>query len=152
MASFFGNGPLPNWNEVKQWLGKELKWKLADQWEKADDVEWLDRFLKGLLKHAQAFPKMETKALVRMETLKDTKRVTVTVRIPPDTDLRSLQLFASSDRLKVTGLPDNRTHSVRFPCRVYARSGRATQQDDRIVVRFRRRPADSNEVELFIRS
>jgi hypothetical protein len=184
MSSFFGSGPMPDWQEIRKWLGKEIPGNMVEQWEKSEDGQWLDRllqgllnpdkpadstrtaktktknedgkwlsqFVKGLLKPDASSDKAESKSLVKMETEKESKRLTVTLQIPHDTNMRALQLFATSDLLRVTGLPDNRTHTVRFPCRVYPRSGRAQLDGNRIAVKFRRRPPDQNEVELFIRT
>jgi hypothetical protein len=153
MASFFGSGPLPDWSEIRKWLGKEMPWDLVEQWEKADNGGWMEQFMQGMMKDSpETAAKPETKSLVQIDTVKNAKKLTVTVRIPPGTDMRGLRLFATSDRLKVEGLPGHRTHSVRFPCRVYPRSGKAEQSRDHILIEFRRRPVNGEEVELFIRS
>ncbi|MBW5446807.1 hypothetical protein GE107_12110 [Cohnella sp. CFH 77786] len=151
MASFFGSGPLPDWSEIRNWLGKDLPWKLVEQWEKQDDGEWLDKIVRGLMKDRPESAKMETSSLVQIDTVKNAKKLTVTVRLPNNTDMRSLRLFATSERLKVEGLPEQRIHAIRFPCRVFPRTGVAEQKEDRILIHFRRRPADREEVELFIR-
>jgi hypothetical protein len=157
MSSFFGNGPLPDWNEVKQWLGKEIPWKVVEEWNRSEEGEWLNRFIQGLLPtqertEAKAKAKAKAKALVQIETVKNAKNLTVTVRVPDHTNWRELRLFAASEHLRVTGLPDQHVHSFRFPCRVYPRSGSASQLDDRIVIDFKRRPVGRDEVELFIRT
>lgn len=156
MTSFFGSGPLPDWNEIKRWLGKDIPWELAEKWEKAGDGEWLERFIQRLLKEQPAEQTAERTAektgpIVRIDTVKNAKHVSVSVKIPPGAAMRDLRLLANSDRLKVTGLLGGRTQVIRFPCRVVPRSGRAEVKGGRIVVHFRRRPVEEDDVELFIR-
>jgi hypothetical protein len=150
MSSFFGSGPLPDWKEIREWIGKDLPWKLAENREKADNEDWLDRFVSSLLKEKADTDRPAAKSLVQSETVQQNKKVTVTVRIPQGTSMRDLRLFATSDKLRISGLPSGQSHFVRLPCLVYPRTGRAVQRDDRIVVTFRRRPSNREEVELFI--
>ena len=88
-----------------------------------------------------------------METKQDAKSVSVYIRLTPETDLRKLQLFATSDRLRVAGLPGDQKRAVRLPSSVYARTGKAAMKKDRVlVVRFKRKPPEKSEYELFIQS
>ncbi|WP_123040939.1 hypothetical protein [Cohnella candidum] len=152
MSSFFGSGPLPDWSEFRKWLGKEIPWKLVEQWDQAENGEWLDSFVRGMMKkEIPETPKAESRSLFQIDTVKNAKNLTVTMRIPPGTHMRDLRLFATSDRLRITGLSGQRSHNVRFPCRVFPRSGRAEQSGDRVTMVFKRRPSDGQEVELFIR-
>lgn len=159
MRSFFDSGPLPDWKEIKRWLGKEMPWRQLKEWDQLD-AQWLDQLLTRLFREEDSEPEappqnrsMEgTSSAVQIDAVQHEKKLTVSVRIPPNTDWRSLRLFATSDRLRVTGLPGQKTQYLRFPCRVYPRTGRAVQKGNRIVVQFGRRPDSREEVELFIRS
>jgi len=152
MASFFDSGPLPDWAELRKWLGRDMPWNLVEQWDKNNDSAWLNDYVKQMMSQAKKERSVRTKNAVRFETLKDAKFVTITVHPTPGTDLHQLQLFATSERLKVLGLPDESRRSIKFPCPVYARSGKAAVKNERLVVRFKRRPPDKTEYELFIRS
>ncbi len=151
MPSFFDNGPLPDWKEIKRWLGKDMPWKQLKEWEQGGD-EWLDKFISRLLKEGSEAPaRGSAPPPVQIDAVQNDKKLTVSVRIPPGTEMRNLRLFATSDRLRVAGLPGQRSQHLRFPCRVYPKSGRAVQKGSRIVVHFQRRPDSREEVELFIR-
>lgn len=152
-ASFFGGGPLPDWKDIKKWLGDDIPWEVAEKWDQAGNGDWLDRFIGNMLKDNAPGRNEERKPEppVGADTAKYPKKVTVTVRIPPDAELRDLRLYATSDRLKVEGLPGGRSRVVRFPCRVFPRSGKATFRDGRLRVQFRRRPETEEDVELFLR-
>jgi hypothetical protein len=163
MRSFFESGPLPSWKEISQWLGKDLPlkdipWKELKEWYRADG-EWMEQLLKRLFRDEQASgassqdrPREIASSAVQLDAVQHDKKLTVSVRLPPGTDMRSLRLFATADRLRVTGLPGQKTRFLRFPCRVYPRTGRAVQKGNRIIVQFGRRPDSREEVELFIRS
>ncbi|MFC5467916.1 hypothetical protein ACFPPD_04235 [Cohnella suwonensis] len=160
MGSFFDSGPLPDWKDVQQWLGKEIPWKLAEKWDRRGDSGWLDQYVKNILQHgkdgarihANANGKTGPSANARADVKRDAKTVTVTLRLAPSVQLRHLQLFVTSERLKITGLPDDEKKLVKFPCLVFPRSGRADMTGDGIVViRFKRKPPEKLEHELFIR-
>ncbi|MFC5531400.1 hypothetical protein [Cohnella yongneupensis] len=150
MSSFFDSGPLPDWKVVQQWLGKDLPWKLVEQWDKPGDTDWLNQYVKNMMTHAKKDARVKSRGLVRMDVQKDKKFVTVTMHLDPNVDYRDLQLFAVSDRLRVTGLPNEGKQAVRFPCLVYARSGKAEMRKGQLIVRFKRRPPEKSEYELFI--
>lgn len=150
MSSFFDSGPLPDWKIVQQWLGRDLPWKLVEQWDKRGDSDWLNAYVKNMMASAKKEASAKAKSIARMDVQKDAKFVTVSMAVNPDIDLRKLQLFATSDRMRVTGLPNDGKQAVRFPCLVYARSGKATMKIGQLIVRFKRRPPEKTEYELFI--
>lgn len=150
MSSFFDSGPLPNWKQMQEWLGRDMPWDLVEKWDKRRDNSWLNEYVKNMMVHARKDARAKSKGLQRMDVQKDAKFVTVTMKLESEQALRGLQLFANSERLRVTGLPNDGKQSIRFPCLVYPRTGKAAMKKDRLVVRFKRRPAERNEYELFI--
>jgi hypothetical protein len=152
MSSFFDNGPLPDWQDIQRMLGKDIPWKLAENWDKGSDSRWLNNYIKDILKNSQPEARAFTQELVRMDAVKDANYVNVTILLPSEMDHRRLQLFATSDRLKLMGLPGDKSQAIRFPSQVYPRSGKAVMKKDRLLIRFRRKPPEKSEYELFIRS
>lgn len=150
MSSFFDSGPLPDWKEIQKWLGKDMPWDQVKKWDKEGDSDWLSQYVKEMMKKPKSAARAHTQSLVRMEALKDSKHVNVTIRLAPGTDLRAVQLFATADCLKVTGLPENKKRTIRFPCLVYPRTGKVVSKNDQLSIRFRRRPPEKSEYELFI--
>ena len=152
MTNFFGSGPLPDWKEIKDWFGKDIPWHLVDKWDRMQDDDWLDRMIKRLVsERREERTKPEGASPLKFDTVKQAKKLTVSFPLPRNASLHQLRLYAGSDRLRVSGLPDGRTQSIRFPCLVYPKSGKASLRDRTMSVEFRRRPADQEEVELFIR-
>jgi hypothetical protein len=151
MPSFFDSGPLPDFKEIRKWLGNDFPWKMAEQWERDNDNSWLNQFIRGVMDNANQWVQAERKGWLQTETKKDEKHVVVSIALPSDAEQRDLRLFATSDRLKIFGLPSDRKQIVRFPCLVLPRSGRVSRKNNRLIVKFRRRPAGRDEVELFIR-
>jgi HSP20 family molecular chaperone IbpA len=152
MSSFFDSGPLPDWKEIQKILGHDIPWKLVEKWDQSGDTDWLNQFVKDMMKKSKSEATVHTQGLVRMDAVKDAKHVNVTIRISPETELHRLQLFATSDRLMLTGLPNDKKRAIQLPCLVYARTGKAQLKKDQLLVRFRRRPPEKTEHELFIRS
>ena len=161
MSSFFDSGPLPDFKEIQKWLGKDLPWKLAEQWDKANDGSWLNDYIQSVLRKARtgadagtgtnAGTVMEKKETLRTDVSKNDKFVTVRIWLPANAALKDVRLFAAPDRVKLTGLPNGRKHAVKLPALVLPRSGKADWNEGKLQVRFRRRPAQRDEVELFIR-
>jgi HSP20 family molecular chaperone IbpA len=154
MSSFFNSGPLPDWKELRKWLGKDMPWDKLAEWDQegSTNADWLNQYMKEILSKTKPTAKVRSQADVRMEAAKDAKYVNVTIRFAPDTNIRQLQLFATSDRLRVTGLSDIQRRFIRFPCLVYPRSGKAELTEGQLHVRFKRRPPAKTEYELFIRN
>lgn len=153
MKSFFDSGPLPDWQELRRWLGKDIPWKMAENWDRAGDANWMNDYVKKLLQNAIAGANASERATVQAETRQGGKYVSIAIRLAPEVDVRSLQLMATSERLKIRGLPGGKKRVIRFPSLVYARSGKAIMKNERqIVLRFKRRPPEKNEYELFIQT
>lgn len=150
MSSFFDSGPLPDWKVVQEWLGRDLPWKLVEQWDKQGDSSWLNEYVKNMMTRARKEASTKARGAARMEVRKDAKFVTVKMALHSNIELRRLRLFATSDRLRITGLPDDGKQSIRFPSLVYARSGKAAIRKGQLIVRFKRRPLEKTEYELFI--
>lgn len=153
MPSFFDNGELPDFKELKNWFGPDFPWKLAEQMGRQRDGSWLNQFVRGLFDN-DGRPEREGSRgrLLRTETSKGGKFLTVSIVLPPDVRRRDLRLFASADRLKISGLPLDRKQFVSFPCLVVPESGRTQWKDGRMIIKFRRRKPSRREVELFIPS
>jgi hypothetical protein len=104
-----------------------------------------------MMKKSTVGASAKAEAPLQVDTVKSAKYVTLKVKLRPDVQVNGLRLFATSERLSITGLPDHSKRTLRFPCPVYARSGKVTIRNDRITVRMKRKPPDVNEYELFIR-
>ncbi|QMV44221.1 hypothetical protein [Cohnella cholangitidis] len=153
MSSFFDSGPLPDWKDIQRWLGKDIPWKLAADWDRGGHSDWLNQYVKDILQNSKNAARTQSKSTFPMETKQNAKTVSVTIRLTPEVDLKQLQLFATPDRLRIVGLPGDKKRVARFPCLVYARSGKAVLDKDRaLVIRFKRRPPEKSEYELFIQS
>jgi len=153
MPSLFDDESFPDLKELRNWLGPDFPWKLAKQMGRRRDGSWLNQFMRDLFDKAdQAVPNGKGGTRLQTDTSKSSKYLTVSIVLPPGVRQRDLRLFASADRLKVTGLPSNRKQVISFPCLVVPESGRAEWRDERMIVKFRRRRTNRREVELFIRS
>jgi len=150
MTDFFNNGPLPDWKEIQKWLGKDIPWKLLENWDRRGDANWLNDYVKKIMQNSMP-SLVHSRSSFHAETKQDAKTVSLSIKLDPDTDIRKLQMFATSERLKFTGLPGDKKRVVRFPSLVYPRSGKAEMRKDRtLVIRFKRRPQEKSEYELFI--
>ena len=153
MVSFFDSGPLPDWKELRRWLGKDIPWEMAENWDRTGDSGWMNDYVKKLLQNAKAGVSASERAAVQIETRQEGKYVRVAIRLAPEVDVRALQLTTTSERLKISGLPGGKKRVIRFPCLVYPRTGKAVMKKERhIVVRFKRRPSEKSEYELFIQT
>ncbi|MBB6731604.1 hypothetical protein [Cohnella zeiphila] len=147
MSSFFDSGPLPDFKEIQKWLGREIPWKLAERWEKAQNNDWLNRYVQDMME--KAGKAANDGVWLRTDTVKDDKHVTVTLHPSKDLGEQDLRLFAATDRLRVTA-GDGRKRIVRFPCLVYPRTGKVLHKDGKLIAKFKRRRTERDEVELFI--
>jgi|GEM_PF-762962 len=153
LKSFFNSGPLPDWQELRKWLGKDIPWKLAENWDRTGDDDWMNNYVKQILQNAKSGTNAPDRSALRTEIKQDGKYVRVAIRLAPEVDLRALQLMATSDRLKINGLPGDKKRVIRFPGPVYPRTGKAKMKADRqILIRFKRRPPEKSEYELFIQT
>lgn len=152
MPSLFDDESIPDLKELRNWFGPDFPWKLAKQLGRRRDGSWLNQFMEEMFnKPGQSAPKGNGVARLHADTTKSGKHLTVLIDLPPGVRQRDLRLFASADRLKVSGLPSDRKQTIPFPCLVVPESGRAEWRDGRMIVKFRRRRTNRREVELFIR-
>lgn len=158
MSSFWNGAPWPDWEAYREWLARQFPWDIGTPWEKLQDPQWLEKYMNRILRGSGFVRGKETLRTARKPGLaapftirRHAGHLTVTIRLPANADLRRLRIYATADRLRVTGLPGHAGRLVRLPCPVYPRSGRAAIRDGRLVVRLRRRPSANEEVELFIR-
>lgn len=158
MMAFFDEGPLPDWSEIRRLIGKDLPWDLIKQWGHEDE-SWLDDYIRKLgfgksLEKTGAVAGARPEAIVtaspQMEARKEKKRVVATIKPPPGTDRSAVRLYATADRLRVSGLPGDATASLKLPSLVLPKTGRVAWKNGRWVVVFRRKPPRQGEVELFI--
>lgn len=150
MNSFFDSGPLPDWKDIQKWLGKDIPWNLVEKLDKGSGSAWLNQYVQDIMKKSKPNEQIQRNNLIQYEAEKDNRYVNVTIRLAPETDYRRMQLFATSERLKLIGLPGDKIRAIRFPCLVYARSGTVVAKKDRLLIRFKRRPQEKSEFELFI--
>lgn len=150
MSSFFDSGPLPDWKDIQKWLGKDMPWEQVKNWGQENDSDWLGQYVKEMMRKPLGKAKVHTQEMLKMEAVKDTKYVNVTINFAPGTELGTLQLFAAPDYLRVSGLSNQKKRILRFPCLVYPRTGKAVMKKDQISIRFRRRRSEKLEYELFI--
>lgn len=162
--SFFDSGPLPDWGELRKLLGKDLPWNLIEQWDKDDN--WLNQYMEkmglSVEKKADGERAVPSKSAApratvggvgnaRIETRKTQDRVYVTIRPPSSYEAGKMRLYATPDRLRISGLPGEGVRSVQLPCLVLPKSGKASWKEGRLVVSFKKRRSREGEVELFIR-
>ncbi|MCC3373360.1 hypothetical protein [Cohnella sp. REN36] len=164
--SFFDSGPLPNWKEIQNWLGKEIPWDVVEKWDEQNDDSWLEQMVRNFVSpQGEQAPDAKQKTKKHMpiihspspprvspDLIKTARHVILTLRLPSEADLRPIRLYAAPDRVRLTGLPGGRSETVRMPCLVYAKSGRAEWKNGQLRIRFRKRRRDREEVELFIQS
>lgn len=150
MTSFFDSGPLPEWAEIKRWLGSDLPWEQMAQWDQVKDTEWLSGYINKMMSTAGRPAKKKDD--LQIEIRKDAQHLVVTMHMNEATAAaaRGLRLHATSERLKIMGLPQGGTRTVRFPCAVYPGTGQAKKKQGRLIIRFKRRPPDRTEYELSI--
>lgn len=158
MPSFFDNGPMPDWRELRNMFGKEFPWAQVEKLTRNRDGSWLNDVVRGLFDREGREDRADGEARpagagrkLRASVSKQAKHVTVSIAVPPEA-MAGVRLFATASRLKIAGADDGRMQVVQFPCPVYPRSGRAYARNGRLKVKFRRQPPDRREVELFIRS
>ncbi|MFC4302678.1 hypothetical protein [Cohnella boryungensis] len=153
MSSFFDSGPLPDWKDIQQWLGKDIPWELAENWDRREDSGWLNDYIQKMMRQSKSAARIQARSPVQVELKQGAKYVDVKIGLLPDTDIKQLRLFATSEHLRLSGLPGDKKRVVRFPYLVYARSGKAVMKKEReLLVRFKRKPLEKSEYELFIQN
>lgn len=151
MTDFFDSGPLPDWKEVREWLGKDIPWKLAEQWHEQTDAGWLNRYMRSVLGGGgKLATSQQPRRLIRSEVAKNARHVVATLRLAPQTNLANVRLYASADRLRLTGIGGETGETIRLPCLIHPRTGKVRFKNGVLQARFRRRAVDRSEYELFI--
>jgi hypothetical protein len=78
MSSFFDSGPLPDWKDIQQLLGKEIPWNLANNWERVGDSNWLNQYVNDMLIRKKSEAQVQDHSeVVRVDVTKETARLHV---------------------------------------------------------------------------
>ncbi|WP_042162722.1 Hsp20/alpha crystallin family protein [Paenibacillus gorillae] len=137
------------WDDLERWMEGQ---KLPKGFDLLKEPDWVEQFVR----------KMMTKALPEaagaMSSQGDDPSffethhfVIVKFPLPPGVNRDELRLYVREDRIRIEGLPENRTETVKLPKPVKPRICRALVKNGILQVKLRKRPGARTYYEADIR-
>lgn len=163
-----GSNPNPyfdmNWKQFEQFFGGKLPFPpppgsgeaagsaAAGTGASAGDLSWLDGYIKEILK--KTMPQMEVQTLkhhFHSEVFDTHNNVIVKVHIPDRAQARKIQVLMNADQLRLEGLPDNKTQTIRLPGLVVPTSCKAVYKSGILQLHMRKQTTESPFYEIDVR-
>lgn len=135
------------WEELEQWMEGQ---KLPKGLDVMSEPDWVEKFVR----------KMMTKALPAAgvadppsssSTFETHHFIIVKFRLPKGCSRDELRLLVRSDKIRIEGLPDGGSESIKLPKAVHPRECRALVRDGVLQVKLRKRNYGSSYYETSIR-
>ena len=64
MNSFFDSGPLPEWKDLRKWLGKDMPWDLVSKWNEEGEGDWLNQYVKEMMTKSKPAARVQPQQLI----------------------------------------------------------------------------------------
>ncbi|MFD1955886.1 Hsp20/alpha crystallin family protein [Paenibacillus thailandensis] len=125
------------WDELERWMEGQ---KLPKGFEVLREPDWVEQFVRKLM--TKALP--DAAGVMpgpppSVSTFETHHFVIVKFKLPPGTRQQDLQLLVKSDKVKIQGLPEGKTETVKLPAPVLPRKCRALAKDGILQIKLRKR-------------
>lgn len=137
------------WDDLERWMEAQ---KLPKGFDVLREPDWVEQFVRKLMTKAlpdaaDVLPGSAPSAA----TFETHHFVIVKYKLPPGTLQEDLQLFVKADKVKIQGLPEGGSETVKLPKPVYPRRCRALVKNGVLQVKLRKRADGGKYVSVDIR-
>ncbi|MUT66719.1 Hsp20/alpha crystallin family protein [Paenibacillus sp. NEAU-GSW1] len=137
------------WDDLERWMEGQ---KLPKGFEVLKEPDWVEQFVRKMMTKALPEAAQAMNGIAEEATTFETHHfILVKFPLPAGTKRDDLKLFVREDRIKVEGLPDNRTETIKLPRPVKPRICRALVKNGILQVKLRKRPGTRTYYETTIR-
>jgi hypothetical protein len=136
------------WDDMERWMERQ---QLPKGFELLREPEWVEQYVR----------KMMTKALPEAAgvligggsaTFSETRHfIQVKINLPDGYDKELLRLFVREDRLRLDGLPDGKSETIKLPKLVKPRICKTLVKESVLHVKLQKRPTNRTYHEAIVR-
>lgn len=148
----------PKWEEFEQLLGQSLpffKEGSFDPWmkhlSKLKDMSWIEKHLKEAVQQSLSANASQTgRVYLQADVFETHRSVIVRMNIPKSVNPRALQLFISTSKLRIEGLPGGKKQTISLPAPVLIQRTSVKYKDSVLEVRARKSKRKERFREIYI--
>ncbi|MBD2869525.1 hypothetical protein IDH41_13125 [Paenibacillus sp. IB182493] len=136
------------WDDLERWMENQ---RLPRGFELLREPDWVERYVRKMM--TKALPEAAGAVIGGGSAdFSETRHfVHVKLKLPEGFDKDRLRLFVREDRLRLEGLPGDKTETIKLPKLVKPRVCKTLLKDGVLQVKLRKRPANRTYHEAFIR-
>lgn len=142
-----------NWKNFEQFFGGKLPFAGPTNLGKDNEpMAWVENYVKDVMK--QALPNTESASLkhhFHSEVFDTHNNVIVKVHIPDKVQARKLRVLINMNQIRLEGLPDNNTQTIRLASLVVPGSCKAVYRNGILQLHIRKQGTENPFQEIDIR-
>ncbi|SDC77126.1 hypothetical protein SAMN02799630_01440 [Paenibacillus sp. UNCCL117] len=141
-----------NWKQFEQFFGGKMP--LAPTPSIPGDLSWIDGYIKDIMKQAMPQAQVQSQSLkhhFHTEVFDTHRNVIVKVHIPDKSQARKIRVMLNVSTLRLEGLPQDRTQTVRLPSLVSATSCKAVYRNGILQLHMRKQSTENPFYEIDVR-
>lgn len=136
------------WDDLERWMEGQ---KLPKGFEVLREPDWVEQYVRKMM--TKALPEA---AAVMMgsgpATFSETRHfIHVKINLPDGYERELLRLFVREDRLRVEGLPNGKSETIKLPKLVKPRTCKSLIKDGYLQVKLQKRPINRSYYEAIVR-
>ncbi|GAB7058127.1 MULTISPECIES: Hsp20/alpha crystallin family protein [Paenibacillus] len=142
-----------NWKNFEQFFGGKLPFTgPMNPGKESEPMAWVENYVKNVMK--QAMPNMDSPSLkhhFHTEIFDTHNNVIVKVHVPDKAQARKLRVKLNLNQVRLEGLPDNKTQTIRLASLVVPESCKAVYRNGILQLHIRKQSAENPYQEIDIR-
>ncbi|WP_281887995.1 Hsp20/alpha crystallin family protein [Paenibacillus sp. YYML68] len=140
-----------NWKQFEQFFGGKLPFA-SSQAANPGDLSWIDGYIKEVLQ--KSMPRAEVQQLkhhYHTELFETHKSVIAKIHVPDKAEARKIRVLVNMSVLRLDGLPDNRSQTLRLPSLVMPGTCKAVYKNGILQLHMRKQTSENPFYEIDIR-
>lgn len=136
------------WDDLERWMETQ---QLPKGFELLREPDWIEQYVRKML--TKALPEAaDVRIGGESATFSETGHyVLVKIKLPDDFDKEQLRLFVREDRLRVDGLPNGKSETIKLPNLVKPRVCKTLLKGGVLQVKLQKRPTNRTYHEAIVR-
>ncbi|WP_235548690.1 Hsp20/alpha crystallin family protein [Paenibacillus sp. Soil522] len=136
------------WDDMERWLERQ---QFPKGFELLREPDWVEQYVRKMM--TRALPEAAGAIIGGgSATFSETRHfVHVKIKLPEGFEKEQLRLFVREDRLRLDGLPNGKSETIKLPKLVKPRVCKTLLKDNVLQVKLQKRPTNRNYHEAIVR-
>lgn len=133
-----------NWKSFEKFFGG----KFPLQMENYNNRDWVENYVQDILSNIPVG--LKKNKLMNHEIFQTHNFVFTKIKVPDNINIGDLYISASSNQIKIEGLPDNQHYVIKLPTMVKARESRAKFENGHLQIKIRKMKDDQKFHDVYV--